>query len=499
MSEATIYNALRKGGLSEAGACAMMGNMFKESSLRSNNAEDSKGISDEEYTKAIDEGRISGYEFQKDRIGYGLCQWSFPSRKRELYNLALGKQVSIADEAMQCEFCITELKRDFSALYDYLCVASNLYAATEKVCWDFERPDKEVADIPKRTAAALRYYNQRKKYEEGGENVKAQIQSSTEWLKNLAEDDSHGYEWGGWGPKDYDCGHAIIAAWEQAGVPVKTNGATYTENMYPAFIKSGFADVTSKVNLNTGYGLEYGDVLLNKEKHAAQYIGNGQMVHARSNDGHPETGDQTGREICIQQYRNYPWNYVLRYVGCGNTESTIPSNPVENTFTPQKNNRYYPSIMKKGDVGPEVKELQKELNEIGFSCGEPDGDYGKLTVAGVTEFQKAYNLKPIDGEAGPITLAALVRQYKEKTGKTSAFAEETKEKTEPFKLGEIVNYTGDKQYLGANFFISTRAKPGTAIITAIMEGAKHPYHLSSNVETSASVYGWVDSDTVQKR
>ena len=66
------------------------------------------------------------------------------------------------------------------------------------------------------------------------------------------------------------------------------------------------------------------------------------------------------------------------------------------------------------------------MNEIGFSCGKPDGDYGKLTVAGVTEFQKAYNLKPVDGEAGPITLAELVRQYKEKTGKTSAFAEEKK-------------------------------------------------------------------------
>lgn len=496
MSESKIYNALRKGGLNDVGACAVMGNMYKESTLKSNNAENSKGISDEDYTKAVDDGRITGYQFRGDGIGYGLCQWTFISRKEELYNMAQSKKVSIADEEMQCEFCILELKKDYPALYQYLCAASNLYAATEKVCWDFEKPDKDLADMKTRVDSAKKYYSNREKYEKEGRNVNGKIQSATEWLINLAEDNSHGYEWGGWGPKDYDCGHAIITAWEQAGVPVKQNGATYTETMYDAFLKSGFADVTSKVNLNTGYGLEYGDVLLNKEKHAAQYIGNGKMVHARSNDGHPETGDQTGREICVQNYRNYPWNYVLRFVGTEKDSNFSPVSPI-NTGKVKANNRYYPQILKKGDVGVEVKELQKEMEEIGFSCGNPDGDYGKLTVAGVTDFQKAYNLEPIDGEAGPITLAQLVKVYKEKTGKTSAFAPKEKEK-EAIKVGDKVNFKGTMQYFGANFFVGVRAKSGTAIVTAIKEGAKHPYHLSNNPVTSSNVYGWVDEDTVEK-
>ena len=44
----------------------------------------------------------------------------------------------------------------------------------------------------------------------------------------------HGYDqddrWGLYG--DYDCSSAVITAWESAGVPVKTHGATYTGNMY---------------------------------------------------------------------------------------------------------------------------------------------------------------------------------------------------------------------------------------------------------------------------
>ena len=76
-------------------------------------------------------------------------------------------------------------------------------------------------------------------------------------MENLAKDDSHGYDQTyRWGEKgDYDCSSATITAWEKAGVPVKSNGATYTGNMYSVFTKLGFKDVTSKVNLSTGAGL----------------------------------------------------------------------------------------------------------------------------------------------------------------------------------------------------------------------------------------------------
>ena len=98
--------------------------------------------------------------------------------------------------------------------------------------------------------------------------MRSKIEAATTWMENLAADNSHGYAWGGWGPQDYDCGHAIITAWEQAGVPVKSSGgASYTGDMRRAFLNCGFKDVTASINLKTGEGLRRGDVILNEAEH----------------------------------------------------------------------------------------------------------------------------------------------------------------------------------------------------------------------------------------
>lgn len=143
------------------------------------------------------------------------------------------------------------------------------------------------------------------------------IESAISWMENTARDDSHGYsQTTRWGP-DYDCSSAVITAWQQAGVPVKDKGATYTGNMYNIFTKSGFVDVTPTVKLATGDGLERGDVLLNDRHHTAMYCGNHMEVEASINEFGRATGgvpgDQTGKEFLIRPYRNYPWDHVLRY------------------------------------------------------------------------------------------------------------------------------------------------------------------------------------------
>ena len=156
MSEQTIFNSLRSLGMSEAGACAMMGNMYCESLLKSNIVETRCSLSGEEYTKRVDNGTMSLAQFQSDAYGYGLCQWTYYTRKQALYNYAKSKGVSISDEAMQCEFCVKELKEGYSGLWSYLCSTTDLYTATSRICVEFERP--AVNNVGSRYSAAQGYY-----------------------------------------------------------------------------------------------------------------------------------------------------------------------------------------------------------------------------------------------------------------------------------------------------------------------------------------------------
>lgn len=143
------------------------------------------------------------------------------------------------------------------------------------------------------------------------------IEKAVHFMETIANDETHGYDqtcrWG----VDYDCSSLVITAWEESGVKVKTAGATYTGNMYKVFTSNGFTDVTSAIDLPTGKGLQVGDVLLNTKHHVAMYCGEGKEVEASINEKGTttggQTGDQTGKEILIRPYRNYPWDYVLRY------------------------------------------------------------------------------------------------------------------------------------------------------------------------------------------
>ena len=147
----------------------------------------------------------------------------------------------------------------------------------------------------------------------GGKGVEGAIR----WALKIAADNSHGYDQASrWGP-NYDCSSLIIQAFEQAGIKLKSHGATYTGNMYSAAKKAGFSDITPSVNRGNASGMKRGDILLNKARHAALYLGNGRIVQASMNElgktTGGKTGDQTGREILERSYYNYPWDAVLRF------------------------------------------------------------------------------------------------------------------------------------------------------------------------------------------
>ena len=61
------------------------------------------------------------------------------------------------------------------------------------------------------------------------------------------------------------------------------------------------------------------------------------------------------------------------------------------------------------------------------------------------------------------------------------------------KVGDIVEFTGDTHYTNSNAATGVKCKPGTAKITSIAKGAKHPYHLIKEAGGGPTVYGWVDA------
>ena len=224
-------------------------------------------------------------------------------------------------------------------------------------------------------------------------------------MEAWAADNSHGYDQANrWGP-DYDCSSAVISAWELAGVPVKSNGATYTGNLRGVFLRCGFEDVTGSIDLATGTGLQRGDVLLNIQHHTAMYCGSGMEVEASINENGTTTGgqpgDQTGREFLVRPYRNYPWDCVLRYTG-----GDAGAEPEKISPT------YYYSVklplLKPGMEDISVISLQQLLTAKGYYEEDWDGVYGELTKRSVMAFQADNNLET-DGEVGGQTWGKLLK------------------------------------------------------------------------------------------
>ena len=144
----------------------------------------------------------------------------------------------------------------------------------------------------------------------GGAGDGAGVQGAIDNAISIANDDSHGYSQSSRdGKPDYDCSSLVINSYQEAGIPVKDAGASYTGNMKTSFEKTGFEWIPGNPNVES---LKPGDVLLKEGVHTEMYIGNGQNVGAHTDyDG--VSGDSSGNEIDVGNYYDHPWDGVLRY------------------------------------------------------------------------------------------------------------------------------------------------------------------------------------------
>ena len=161
-TEERIWNFLKAQGLSDAGVAGVMGNLYAESGLRPNNLQNSYegklGMADAEYTEMVDHGTYTN--FVRDKAGYGLCQWTYWSRKQALLDYAKVKGASIGDLAMQLGFMMRELNQGYKALVLKLKTATSVKEASDAFLLQFERPaDQSEARRKQRAEYGQKYFD----------------------------------------------------------------------------------------------------------------------------------------------------------------------------------------------------------------------------------------------------------------------------------------------------------------------------------------------------
>ena len=157
---------------------------------------------------------------------------------------------------------------------------------------------------------------------------KALIDRAVDWAVGIANDNSHGYTNGKWGP-EYSCISLIMEAFTAAGLDL---GKCNIDKLPNRLIDRGFEDVTAEVDLATGQGLAKGDIMwyINPDNHGhtEMYIGSGQMVGARGDtDGKP--GDSKGDEISVAAYQDLGWQRVFRLPAGYTSEEQETEEPAE--------------------------------------------------------------------------------------------------------------------------------------------------------------------------
>ena len=166
-NEETIWNYFKAQGFSDAGVAGVIGNLQAESGCSPINAQQHAnnllGMSDEEFTAAVDDGTISRDTFLSasfGQYGYGLVQWTSPDRKGSLYDFARSRGVSIGDLTMQLDFIMKELE-SYSALKSLLKTTSSVSDACDRFRQDYEVTSADIALRQEYAAAAYERYSGR--------------------------------------------------------------------------------------------------------------------------------------------------------------------------------------------------------------------------------------------------------------------------------------------------------------------------------------------------
>ncbi len=156
-----LYTAIRN----PYGVAGLMGNLQAESGMNpenlQNTGERALGMSDAEYTAAVDSGAYTAEQFTDDGFGYGLAQWTYRTRKAALLRFAKEQDKSIGNLDMQLDFLMDELLGSYSSVWYVLLNATTVREASDAVLLKYERPKNTTEENQqKRAELGQKFYDE---------------------------------------------------------------------------------------------------------------------------------------------------------------------------------------------------------------------------------------------------------------------------------------------------------------------------------------------------
>lgn len=416
-----IWNYFSKLGMSKFGIAGLIGNLDCESALNPINLEDQYerklGYTNESYTNAVDNYAYNG--FVNDCAGYGLCQWTWWTRKQSLLNYARQSMRSIGDLEMQLDFLKKELTESFPDVWSTLMNAGSVLEASNAVLLRFERPsDMSVSAQTYRASVGQKYYN---KYA-----TKAVTEYTSEVTANMGyytlNKGTRKQLSANFASNEFDChGVGCCSTTTINELLVKYCQQIGDHFKKPITVTSGYRCPTHNRNIGgaTGSRHSMGDaadivVADTAPRVVAQYA---ESIGIKGIGLYETSADGFFVHIDTRPTKSFWYGQAQAFrstfgVYTGGTVSAQPSQSTAQTS----------GVIKYGDTGSAVLNLQKNLIRLGYSCGTcgADGSFGLGTLLAVKALQKdaGFSYKDQDGVVGPMTDAAISKMLAGTTATT---------------------------------------------------------------------------------
>lgn len=150
------------------------------------------------------------------------------------------------------------------------------------------------------------------------------IENAVAWAEKTAADDRHGYSQVHRNSPDYDCSSFVGTALANTGFPVSIYSTT--RNLGEQLEKAGFEKCCKP--------WKRGDIHLAAGHHVTMSVDATHIVHASQSENggiDGETGDQTGKEICVRSYYDLPYGNTVhyRYTGKKDTPQKVTEHSIK--------------------------------------------------------------------------------------------------------------------------------------------------------------------------